>query len=270
MIDFSQLSPSFLASSVILIVMGCIFAVLALVLRRKLCALTKTSNHLSAKAFDKTFNVFNPFAGHRKVISDDVGLLILFLTFGLMWFLPLSTIKILESGFLLGIVTFLVCLNLLMLGDLLETYKLAKTFENAFHNVADLAPGDLDVFLFLKKVLARLSVYYFVLAVVFFASSVAVPLIVNTLSLVLAQFISLGFTFGYYAFLPYAPLFGVLTLSVGTVTIMSVFGMVKNRIFDLASLGTSRSLEEQFTKMKIFVTIMHHHPTLRVPEPEES
>jgi hypothetical protein len=250
--------------------MGCIFTVLSLVLRQKLHALKRTSNHLSAKTFDKTFNVFNPFAEHRKVISDDVGLLILFLTFGLMWLLPLSAIRIIGSGFMLGVVTFLVCLNLLMLGDLLETCRLAKTFENAFHNVADLAPGDLDVFLFLKKVLSRLSIYYLVLAVVFFASSVAVPLIVNTLSVILAQFISLGFTFGYYVFLPYAPLFGVITFSVGIVTMMSAFGMVKNRIFDLASLGTSRSIENQFTKMKIFVTIMHHHPTLRVPQPEES
>jgi len=54
------------------------------------------------------------------------------------------------------------------------------------------------------------------------------------------------------------------------ITIQFTADKVKSKIFGYSSREPMSSLENQSESMKLFVTVMHHHPALRVPEPERT
>jgi hypothetical protein len=273
MVRVFQLNTSFLASSVVLIVMGCVSILFSLSLRRKSHAMGKFPKDLSAEVFDKTFNVFDPYPERRKIISSHIGLLICLAVYGPFIFISYFAMQALEAGLVLGGITFMICLGLLMVDETLEIRKNANAFITAVKNGVALGKGDMDTLFLLKRMLPKLSNYHTILAILFLTSSLAVPFIVNTFLLTTAQLASVMFALS--ATLEFVPVLAIiiaLLLFVGVViTIQFATGTIKSKILgfppsehiDSVNLGRTRE------RMRIFTGIQHHHPKLQVPDPED-
>jgi len=271
MVDSFRFETSFLASSLVFIVMGFFSIVFSLALYRKSRAMRIYSENLSANVFDKTFNVFNPHSEHRKTISLSYIELIFLAASLPVFIIFILTIKIIETGLTLGLITFIICLGLLMIDEVSEIYKNANTFVKAVKNGVDFGKGDLEVLFLLKKSSSRLSSYYLSLAVVFFVFSWAVPYIVDPLLLVLSHLVSVLFALNNTLnFVPDATRIFIPLLLFTAVVIMIrlMANKVRSKIFGF-SLEPIQSKGEQFERMKQFVSVIVHHPTSRVPEPEE-
>jgi len=146
--------------------MGCLTILLSLVFRLKHRKISHLPRNLSASIFDKTFNVFNPYPEHRRIIHNFISALPLIVPLVCLVFVPLIW-KVFESGLFLSLVLLLVCPNLMLIEVASDTYQNARLFIKAFDIKADLGAGDLKVFQALRRVMPKLSNYYLVMSILF-------------------------------------------------------------------------------------------------------
>ena len=230
MIGIFQSDTSFLVSFLILLIMSCLSIVFSLSFRLKSRAIKKLPKDLSVNVFDKTFNVFNPYPDRRKIIHSFIILLPLLAVVASLIF-PLFTMKIIEMKLALGLAMFIICFGLMMIDEAYEIYKNANIFLKAVKNGVNLGKGDLAVLFLVKETLPRLTVYYLLLAIVFFASSVTLPYVVPAVLLTSAQFVRVTFPVSMF-FAPLAPYFAALLLSIAIVTVQLAAKKVKSKVFD--------------------------------------
>lgn len=265
-------STPILASSIVLVAMGMISLFVSFVLYRKSRAVAKFPKSLSPTIFNKTFSVFDPFPEGRTVIHGHLELVILLIVYTTFLVFTFVVVKVFENGLLLSSVTLVICLGLLMVDEVLEVNKNANVFINAVSKGAKFGKGDMNVLFFLNEALPRLSVYYLSLGVALFVFSIAVPFLVDSILFAFSNFAALIFGFNnIFSFAPHIGLLvGMLLFCAVAVLILFVSGRIKNRIFGFASRETVDAAGEQFSRMKEFVGIMHHHPYFNVPEPEKT
>jgi hypothetical protein len=111
-----------------------------------------------------------------------------------------------------------------------------------------------------------------VLAVVFFASAAAVPLIVETVLVasggIAAAVLALSAT------MKAIPMLSILVIAglFATALVLVKLGLdrARERIFGFPPSVPMDILGRQFFRMKMYVGVLHHHPTLREPQPEET
>jgi len=270
--DIFQTDISLLASSLVLIAMGCVALVFSLALSRRSRALGKLPKNLSAKVFNKTFNVFEPNKEHRKIISSHTGLIIFLAIYGSWFVVTIGVFKTFEAGGILGCIILLICAALLMIDETQELHKNAGIFIKAIQTGKGLGEGDLEALGLMRSALPKLSTYHLILSVVFFASSLAVPFLVDTVFLASAEIASAMVALTNS--LKTVPIFALLLIA-GLVAIAIVAIEVGANTSRKRILGFPPSipvdvLGRQFFRMKMFVGILHHHPTLREPKPEET
>lgn len=257
-------------ASVVLIVMGCVALALSLILRKKSRALEKFPKSPQIKIFKKTFYVFDPFSEQRKVIHEHLQLLIILAIYGSFIGIGFAIVEMLQVGFLLGFIVLIVCLGFLLLDETLEVHKNANIFLKAFKNEVGFGKGDLEVLDFLRHTMPRLSRYHLLVAIAFFATSLAVPSVVNIFVLAFAGLAG-GIFAASAAFWFFPPFILICTGIVFAATVFVVqfaAGKVKRKIFSFPPREPLNGLSEQFYRMKMFVGIQHHHPTLQLPEVE--
>jgi hypothetical protein len=263
---------SLLASSLVLIAMGCAALVFSWALGMKSRALGRLSKNLSVGVFNKTFNVFDPNAERRRIISSHTGLIVFLAIYGSWFAVTIGVIATFAAGGLLASVIFLVCAGLLMVDETQELNKNAGIFVKAIRVGTGLGVGDLRALFVMRRALPKLSLYHLALAVVFFASAFAVPYLSTTFFLVCAG--AAWVFFALSSLLIAVPLLSVLAVAglLGVVIVMIVIAsdQAKRRIFGFPHSMRLDVLGRQFFRMKMYVGIQHHHPTLREPLPEDT
>ena len=170
--------------------MGCLTLVLSILFRLKNHRMNSFPKNLSANVFNKTFNVFNPYPEHRRIIHNFLSVLPFMVFLACLVFI-LFAWKVFESGFLLSLVLLIICLNLILIEVASETYQNAKIFIKALNSRADLGVGDLKVFQVLKRALPKLSNYYLALSILFLTSATTLGYIWSSLLCFFAQVVGL-------------------------------------------------------------------------------
>jgi len=229
MIGSFQSDIPFLVSFLILFIMSCLSIIFSLSFRLKSRAIKKLPNDLSVNVFDKTFNVFNPYPDRRKIIHSFITILPLFAVVGSLIF-PFITMKIIEMKLVLGLIIFIICFGLMMIEETIEIYRNADTFLKAVKNGINLGKGDLAALFLVKETLPKLTVYYLLLAIMFFASSITLPYIVPAALFTFAQLVRVTFPVSVF-FAPLAPYFAALLLSIVIVIAQLAAKKVKREIF---------------------------------------
>jgi hypothetical protein len=258
-------------ASMVLIAMGCVALAFSLILRKKSRALQKFPKSPQIKIFKKTFNVFDPYSEQRKVIHEHLQLLILLAIYGSFIGIGFAILAMLQVGFLLGFMVLIVCLGFLLLDETLEVHKNANIFLKAFKNEVSFGKGDLEALDFLRQTLPRLSHYHLSVAIAFFATSLAVPSVVNIFVLAFAQWAGVIFaaSAAFWFFPPFVLICTGILFAATVFVVQFAAGKVKRRIFSFPSPQPLNGMSEQFYRMKMFVGIQHHHPTLHLPEVEQ-
>jgi hypothetical protein len=267
-----QLDISLLVTSIVLMIMGSAALFLALLLRVKARALGMLPKDLSARVFDKTFNVFDPGMKHRQIITSHTGLIIFIAIYGSWLAFVYIVFKTFEAGGVLGSIAFLICAALLMVDETQEISKNAGIFAKAVKSGVGLGKGDMQVLYVIKKTLPRLTAYHLILAVVFYISALAVPFFVDAVFLASTGIAALVFAVG--VALKTIPLFSLVVIAVlmGSILVVAeiVANKTKRRVFGFPPPVSIDILSRQFFRMKMYVGIQHHHPTLREPSPEDT
>jgi hypothetical protein len=260
----------FLAASIVLVAMGCLSLIISLSLSLKSRAIGKYPSDPQVEVFKRTFNIFNPYPGQRKVVHENLELLILFAIYGSFVGIGFAILKVFEFGFLLAFITLVICLGFLLIDETLEIYKNVGIFLKAFKKHAFFGKGDLEVLTFLRHTLPRLSHYHLMVAIGFFAASLAVPTTVNVFLWGFSRFAGLMFmtTATLWFFPPFVLLVTGLLFAATVFSVQLVANKIKMRILSFPSPERLNILSEQFYRMKMFVGIQHHHPTLHVPDSE--
>jgi hypothetical protein len=263
---------SLLASSLVLVAMGCAALVFSLALGTKSRALGRLSKNLSVGVFSRTFNVFDPNMERRRIISSHTGLVVFLAIYGAWFVVTIGVFTTFAAGGLLASVIFLVCAGLLLVDETQELNKNAGIFVKAIKGGTGLGVGDVRALFVMRRTLPKLSLYHLVLAIVFFASAFAVSYLSTILFLALA-----GAAWVFFALssllmaIPLLSILAVASLS-GAVIVMIMIGAdkAKRRIFGFPHSVRLDVLGRQFFRMKVYVGIQHHHPTLREPLPEDT
>lgn len=180
------------SSALTLFIMGCLALALSILFRFRFKALNCLPQNLSASLFHRTFIVFNPYTQQKKVIHSFLSLLptaVGFATLGL----ALGLLLAFEAGLLLSSFITIIGLNLIVLEEAPETYRISKTFIVAVQKGADLGTGDLNIFQKVKTFMPKLSNYYLGLSVVLIAFSAALPYIWSSALWVFTQYTQLIF-----------------------------------------------------------------------------
>ena len=170
--------------------MSCLTLVLSILFRLKYHKMNNLPRNLSATVFSKTFNVFDPYPEHRKIIHSFLFALPLIVVLGSL-VLVVFVLRVFESGLLLSLALLVICLNSMLVQVASDTYQNAKIFIKAFNNKADLGVGDLKAFQTLKRVLPRLSSYYLALSILLLTLAATLNYIWSSLLWFFAQFASL-------------------------------------------------------------------------------
>jgi len=105
-----NISHNFLA----LIAMGCLALALAIFFRLKQSRVNHLLKNLSPKIFDKSFNVFNPYPEHRKILHGFLSIWDIIIIWAALLTGSLVLI-IYESGFLISFFLILFCINLMFI-----------------------------------------------------------------------------------------------------------------------------------------------------------
>ncbi len=224
---------------------------------RKLRQLSRNS---SATFFKRTFNVMSVDTEHRKLLHGLPLWLLIAVTLGgpmLLWYVLSPALSL-----LLGIGITVICLSLMMLSEAYEIHRNANTFEKALKEGTALGEGDVRALALLNQMLPRLSAYYLILTAIFIASYAAFPYILPAAIAVFLLFVnaivgsaaSLGLGSGYL---------GVLAITVLTVTLIGLGGLVKQRIFGMNSNIPLSTLDGQFER-----NTLHHRWGKRVTREE--
>jgi len=213
----------------VLSVMGCLSLVLSLILHLKNHALLRLPKNLQVNVFDRTFNVFDPYPEHRKVMHDFLALnpsLALVAGFISVFF----AMSILAMGLLLGIVVLIFCLSLMMVDEVLEIHKNTNLFLKTVNSEAGFGVGDLTVLLLLKKTLPKLRTYYLFLSIMFLTSLTLLPWIVPAGTFALGQAVGMLIVFSASAGI-LAPFGTTFLFASVEVVIYAAVREVKSKIF---------------------------------------
>jgi len=266
----SVFDTPYFAASMVLVAMGFVSLAFSLGLRLKSRALRSYPKNIQIGIFKRTFNVFNPYPEQRKVIHENLQWLIFFAIYGSYIGIGFAIMKIFEFGFLIAFITLVICLGFLLIDETLDVHKNAGIFVNAFRESARFGKGDLEVLAFLRHTLPRLSNYHLMVAVVFFATSLAVPLAVNVFLWTFSRLAGLIFAASavMWFFPPFVLLITGLLFAATVFTVQFAANRVKMRILSFPSPEQLNVLSEEFYRMKMFAGIQHHHPTLHVPDVE--
>ncbi len=272
MFNILQTDFSLLATSIVLMIMGGAALFFAFLLRARSRALRALPKDLSAQVFDRTYNIFDPEIRHRQIISSHTGLIIFIAVYGSWLALIYIVFKSFEVGGVLGSIAFLVCAALLMVDETQEISRNAGIFAKAVKNGVGLGKGDIQVLHVIKKTLPRLSAYHLTLAFVFFISALVVPFLVD--AVFLASTGIAAAVFAVSAALKVIPIFSLIVIAalMGSTLVMAEIAAnkTKKRIFGFPPPVPIDILSRQFFRMKMYVGIQHHHPTLREPSPEDA
>ncbi|MEM3730169.1 MAG: hypothetical protein QW667_04870 [Candidatus Bathyarchaeia archaeon] len=177
-------------ASTVLFVMGCFSLILAVLFRSKFKKLEELSSaELSANVYSKTFVIFDPYEGSRKIINSYLPLWALVVGF-FSFTVSLAFFVLANIGFGLSILAALTSLNLIVMDGAFDVYKSSKIFADAINKGSGLGVGDLKVFFTLKVCTRRLGYYYLGVAVFLAATSLSLPHILNQVMLVLALFMA--------------------------------------------------------------------------------
>jgi hypothetical protein len=266
---------SSLSASIVLVVMACVSLAISLSFRQKSRALRKFPEDVQASTFKKTFNVFSPYAEKRRILHEQLELLILVAVYGSFMAISFAVLKIFEFGFLLAFFTLIMCLGFLLIDETLDVQKNANLILSALKKKTSFGKGDVEVLDFLRKTLPRLSNYHLMVAFAFLATSFAVPSVVKVFLFVFSGWAGLIFAAGalLWFFPPFVLLFTALMFGATVFVVQSAANRVKMRIFSFPSSERLNVISEQFYRMKMFVRVQHHHPSLQVPdvpEPEKA
>ena len=263
-------TPS-VSASIVLIAMACVSLAISLSFRQKSRSIREFPEHVQASTFKKTFNVFSPYAEKRRIIHEHLELLILVAVYGSFVAIGFAVLKVLEFGFLLAFFTLIVCLGFLLIDETLEVHKNTNVILNALRKKTSFGKGDVEVLDFLRKTLPRLSNYHLIVAFAFFATSLAVPFVVEVFLFVFSGWAGLIFAAStvLWFFPPFVLLFTALMFGATVFVVQSAANRVKMRIFSFPSSERLNVLSEQFYRMKMFVRVQHHHPSLHVPDAPE-
>jgi hypothetical protein len=258
----------------VLLAMGCLSLLLSLTFYMKSRLFRAVSESLTVDVFDKSFNVFKVDTQSRRMIRAVPLFLIveLVVPFVLSYWMFKYVGMVLASGLILFL-----CLGLLMIDTAAEILSHANTFEKAFRKDAKLGRGDLVGVFFLEETMPKLTVYYLLLATVFFASFIAAPylspLIISFLSHVVDAAVSV--TIGISPLLMIVPV-GILAFAIGAAAIFFIGGIIKSKVFNFAPSAPFTAVEEQFERGVRFFELgecpyyeMDHRPLLEDQETEE-
>jgi hypothetical protein len=138
----------------------------------------RVPNNPSAKVFHKTFNVFDPNPERSKTIHRFLVVLPL-ATFVSSVVLTVLFIEAFKYGLMLSLMAIIVCLNLIVIEDLIEVYKITDTFTKAIHKKAKFGVGDVRIFHMIKKPLEKACNYYLSLTISFMLLALALPQILH-------------------------------------------------------------------------------------------
>lgn len=185
-----ELQPATMYASAALLIMGLSSLILAALFRSKFKTLKELSRAgLSANVYNKTFVIFDPYAGQRKIIHNYLTLWALILGFTSIA-ASLASFVLVGMGFGLSIFAALAGLSLIVMDDAFDVYKNSNTFANAISKGSRLGVGDLKAFSALKVYTRRLSYYYLGVAVFLISISLVLPQILNQAILTLAIFMA--------------------------------------------------------------------------------
>jgi hypothetical protein len=159
-----------------------------------------------------------------------------------------------------------------MIDETFELNKNAALLAKAVRGGKGLANGDMEVLKLVKSSLPRLSIYHMFLAVVFFASAIAIQEIVETVFLASAWIAAVVFALS--ASMKTIPMLSLLVVAGLSGTVLVLLRLLgngtKKRIFGFPPPIPMDILGRQFFRMKMYVGVQHHHPFLREPSPEET
>lgn len=172
-----------------LLAIGCLSLLMSIILHSRAHIMNKLPENLTPSTFNKTFSVFDPFPRQRKTIHNLLVLPLAVFLANLVFILIL--LKTFEVGLLIPFFLFQMGLNLIMVEDALEAYRWSKNLAYAIKNGNSLGVGDLKALNVIRKLLPKLSNYYFGLAIFFIVSAVVLPHIMSSVVLLLAQIASL-------------------------------------------------------------------------------
>jgi hypothetical protein len=224
-------------------VMGCVSLALSLLLHLKNRALVRLPKNLHANVSDRTFNVFDPYPEHRRVLHSYLTLLPLVTSLGALAVAYL-TLNILAMGLVLGFAAFVLCLGLIMVDEFFEVYRNTGMLVKAVSTGADFGAGDLTVLSMMRKTLPKLRAYYLLLSVAFFASFVAFPYIIPVAVMAFAQAVGAVFEFSASAGVLVAFII-VLVFAAAEMMVYVAVRKVKSRIF---SVPSAQSLDSALSR----------------------
>jgi hypothetical protein len=177
---------------------------------------------------------------------------------------------ILESGILLSLVVLGLSVSLMMLGEAFEMFHNANVFTKAVRNNISFGKGDFDVLSILKSVLPKLSAYYLLLAIGFFACGATLSYTMPQALLLFAQLFGVSLEVASRGIGLVAPWFIVFILVFVALLAQIALGDLKNRFFGFLPSTSLDSIGRQFEMMKQFVHWHHHELAHRAPpEPEQ-
>lgn len=182
-------------SIITLFAMGCLALVLFAFFRLKSRAISNIPKDLSPSIFDKTFNVFNPYPEHRKIINSFLSMfpiLIFLASFGSAF----AVFIIFEYGLILSLLMLIICLNLMTVKVVPEVYQNTENLIKAVQRGTSLGVGDLEVLQFLRGTLPRLSNYYLGLSILFMGLALTLGYIWSSVLWIFTQYIALTIEVG--------------------------------------------------------------------------
>lgn len=141
-------------------------------------------------------------------------------------FLPL-----IYAGLVFWPVAAILCLSLMMIEEAVDVRETANAFETASKKAERFAPGDLRVLSILKKVTPRLSIYYFLLALLFAGCFLLLPYAFPTLLLSWTYFAGLISGNVSAAAIPLAIVSTTLSIAGAMVTLFILGRRLKARVF---------------------------------------
>lgn len=233
----------------------------------------RASADLRVNAFDRTFNVFDPYPERRRSVEILV-LLPLILVF-MFFFIGFVVLKFFEARLILGLTVFMACFGFMMVDEAYEILVNARAFTKAVENKAKLGEGDLKALLLLTEIMPKMSRYYFVLATVFLVSAATFQYIAP--SAVLGVSLLVGTTVESTSFAGgISPYLAVFTFTIVFVTVYFAAGRLKTRLFGFSPSTPLTAMEEQFQRVKIMSKWgeappyeLSHRPVLEDAEVEE-
>ena len=175
-------------SSLTLVAMGCLALALSIIFRLRFRRLDNLPRDLKASVFDRTFNVFDPYAARIKVTQRFLTALPLIAGVGAI-LLSFIVWNIAASGLMLSVFIIIIGLNLIMIEEAPEIFTDSNVFAKAVDNNAKFAGGDLKVFQLIKKLSLKLARYYLGLATLFVALSITLQYIWNELPSLLTRIV---------------------------------------------------------------------------------